>query len=417
MSERRFDSKISAPDYVCATPSAIRRLRPLYWMLTLVLAVIYVWALVRAPDLRTPARLLPFTGLMAAHVGLHWIGPYLTTRRRWLALYLIVQAVLVFALSLLARSQTATLGLYLVLAGQAVGVLEDVRFSSIAVVGYLAFSALNCALLWGWESLSTWLAWIAPMAFFIAVYVVTFIRQARACQHVQALLSELEGAHRQLAEYAVQVERLTLTAERQRMARELHDTLTQGLAGLVLQLEALETHLGRGDGQKAALIASQAKDRARAALADARQAIHDLRAQPALSGALAEAIRAEVQHFSSATGIPCTLDLDPALALSDSGAEHALRCVSEGLANVARHARAAHVGVTLAARDGSALVEVHDDGVGFDPRAVAEQAGHYGLVGLRERARLAGGTLEIESAPGAGTTLRLRLPLEAGEDE
>jgi NarL family two-component system sensor histidine kinase YdfH len=95
-------------------------------------------------------------------------------------------------------------------------------------------------------------------------------------------------------------------------------------------------------------------------------------------------------------------------------AEHALRCITEGLTNIARHARASNASVSIALHDGSATIQVQDNGTGFDPGTVAEQAGHYGLLGLRERARLAGGTLEVKSAPGAGTTLLLCLPTSNG---
>ncbi len=86
-----------------------------------------------------------------------------------------------------------------------------------------------------------------------------------------------------------------------------------------------------------------------------------------------------------------------------------LRTVSEGLSNIARHANASQAGVRLSSRDGQLLVEVRDDGGGFDPQAVG--AGHYGLLGVRERARLAGGSMQIDSAPGAGTVISLKLPL------
>jgi NarL family two-component system sensor histidine kinase YdfH len=248
------------------------------------------------------------------------------------------------------------------------------------------------------------------MAVFVIVYVAMFNRQANARAHAQALLLELETAHRQLSEYATQIEDLTRSAERQRMARELHDTLAQGLAGLILQLEALQAFLERGDTHKAVLIAGQAEDRARAALAQSRQAIDDLRAQA--PSALIEYIRAEAERFSAATGIPCTLRLTNMLPLSTTQQEHARRLVSEGLSNIARHARASHTSISLDALDGAALLQICDDGIGFEPAAVIGQAGHYGLLGLRERARLAGGKLEVVSAAGKGTTLNLKLPLE-----
>ncbi len=400
-------------DYFCSTPENIRQVRPFYWMLLLVLAVLYAVSLAASPALRVPFRLILFTELMLAHAAMHWIGPYLTTRRRWLLPYLIVQGALVVAITWIAPSQRLLAGLYLALIAVATGVIEDVRLSAMVVTGYLALSAVNFAVLLGWNSISDWLIYVAPMAFFMMVYISTFIRQAQARMHAVNLLSELEAAHRQLAAYADQVESLTLSTERQRMARELHDTLAQGLAGLILQLEALEGYLSQGDSATAVHIAAQARDRARAALSDARQAIDDLRLRPAPES-LPDAIREEARRFSSATGIPCAVTLPPNLALSASTAEHVLRCITEGLTNIARHARASNASVAVAIHDGSATIQVQDNGTGFDPGAGAEQAGHYGLLGLRERARLAGGTLEVKSAPGAGTTLLLCLPMQNG---
>ena len=90
-----------------------------------------------------------------------------------------------------------------------------------------------------------------------------------------------------------------------------------------------------------------------------------------------------------------------------------MRCVSEGLANVTRHARASQVWVSLGMGNGRLHISIRDDGLGFNPDQIA--AGHYGLIGLRERARLAGGLLNIESQPGQGTTLRLELPIDENE--
>jgi NarL family two-component system sensor histidine kinase YdfH len=87
-----------------------------------------------------------------------------------------------------------------------------------------------------------------------------------------------------------------------------------------------------------------------------------------------------------------------------------MRAVREGLTNVARHAQAAQVWVRVVCRDQMLAVEVQDDGIGFEPPALTTRAGHYGLTGLREQARLAGGALDVTSAPGAGTTIRLCIP-------
>jgi NarL family two-component system sensor histidine kinase YdfH len=244
------------------------------------------------------------------------------------------------------------------------------------------------------------------------MFVWMFDRQNRAREEAQRALRELDAAHHQLAEYAAQVEDLTLANERQRMARELHDTLAQGLAGLVLQLEAIDSHLSRGNPAKAQAITQQAMDRARSTLADVRRAIDDLRSADTPDVDLETAVREEAGRFMAATGIPCELTIALPHSLPDNVRDTALRVVSEALTNIARHAQARHTAVALRPIDHALDIAVRDDGAGFDPAQIS--AGHYGLIGLRERARLIGGTLNIESAPGQGTTLRAQLPLVAG---
>lgn len=143
-----------------------------------------------------------------------------------------------------------------------------------------------------------------PIVVFVILFISLYMRQNEAREQAQSLATELESANRQLTEYASQVEELTLAAERQRLARELHDTLSQGLTGLVLQLEAVKAHLESGRGERAVAIIEQSLARARSTLADSRSAIDDLRAVPA---GLPEAMRAKAERFTQATGIPCEL--------------------------------------------------------------------------------------------------------------
>ncbi|MEZ4645393.1 MAG: sensor histidine kinase [Chloroflexota bacterium] len=324
-----------------------------------------------------------------------------------MAVYLPLQVALAALLSLLSQTTAVALGLYLALVGETVGILEDWRRSLVAIAIYLLLIAITLGLMENWRASLTWIGMLIPMLIFVFVYVTLFVRQSQARSEAQHLLQELAAAHQQLAAYAQQVETLTLTNERQRMARELHDTLAQGLAGLVLQLEALEVNLERGNVPQAAHIAGQAKTRARSTLADARRAIDDLRITGTQSPL--EAIAREVERFTSATGIPCATELPTALDLPTLQSEHLLRCISEGLTNVARHAQATQAWVTLTQADAALHITVRDNGRGFDPTAIP--AGHYGLVGLRERARLAGGTLHIASEPEQGTRIEMVIPL------
>ncbi|MDX1379447.1 MAG: sensor histidine kinase, partial [Anaerolineales bacterium] len=190
--------------------------------------------------------------------------------------------------------------------------------------------------------------------------------------------------------------------------RELHDTLAQGVAGLVLQLEAVKAHLASGRGDRGAAIIDQALKRARSTLADSRAAIDDLRSAPSN---LLESIREKIERFKQATGIPCELDLslDENYTIPNGADEHTLRVLSEALVNITRHAQAAQVWVQFAVHDDQLVLEIRDNGQGFDPET-ATRSGHYGLLGMRERARLAGGTLTIQSHMGRGTHIKLLIP-------
>ena len=136
----------------------------------------------------------------------------------------------------------------------------------------------------------------------ICASIMLSLTQTRAHQRDQKLLRELATAHEQLAAYASQVQDLTLTTERQRLARELHDTLAQGLVGLKMQLETIDALLEWRDVDQARGIVQQAMQRVRSALANARAAITDLRTE--LRGELSAAIVAEARHFAQMTGVP-----------------------------------------------------------------------------------------------------------------
>jgi NarL family two-component system sensor histidine kinase YdfH len=148
-------------------------------------------------------------------------------------------------------------------------------------------------------------------------------------------------------------------------------------------------------------------------LRKARAAIDDLRAEALFAPEIIEAIDQRARRFHAATGIAYELDaqLPDNLLLSSTVSLHARRAVAETLENVARHAEATTVWLRLHLADRCLLIEVEDDGVGFDAEA-AVRPGHYGIIGLKERARLTGGRFSIESAPGDGTNVQLRLPLE-----
>lgn len=242
---------------------------------------------------------------------------------------------------------------------------------------------------------------------FAAGYLVMYVQQLRSRE-------QLELAHKELQTSAAQIQELTLLSERQRMARALHDTLVQDLAGLIRQLDVADSLLANQRTERARAILQESGAAARAALVEARSAIGDLRAEIPTIASFDQAVQEEIERFSSATGIACQCDLAALPLVPSSQYEQVVRAISEGLTNVARHAQARHAWVRTSQSGETLTLEIGDDGVGFSSEGTM-QAGHYGLLGLRERARLAQGRFEVRSAPGEGTLLLLHLPLERGE--
>lgn len=383
---------------------------PFFIIVSLVMIAGYVSALNSLPSLRTPARWALFTALMLVHCGLYWLGPYLAKTKRRLVIYCLVQGVLAFSVGLLTIGHWLAWGIYPALAGLTVGAFwPDLWASALAAVICFALLAFNLLVSSGFKAFVQTLPFIGIMLTFVFVYVILFVRQVSAREQAQELLGELEKAHRQLQEYADRVEELTISQERERMAQELHDTLAQGLAGLIMQLEAVDSHLENKDAVKAQQVVQQAMQRARTTLDEARRAIRALRPAVLEQGNLIDALGQEVDNFAETTGIQAAFEVETGpLDMSSEMAQDTLRIVQESLSNVARHAKASHVLVRLTKSDGALQVVVQDDGVGFNLED-AERLNRFGLAGMEERARRLGGMLRVESERGKGTVVTLEV--------
>jgi two-component system NarL family sensor kinase len=225
-------------------------------------------------------------------------------------------------------------------------------------------------------------------------------------------VSDQVGLALRAVQLAAEGRELAVLEERTRLAREIHDTLAQQLTAIVLQLEAAEGYADRSPGRAQSLVVT-ARDLARSALQEARRSVWNLRPAPLEATGLVAALSREVRRWSRTSGIPARLRNEPLpnpLNLQPVAEVGLLRITQEALSNASRHSGASSVEVSLSHRDGSLELSVVDDGSGFDPD-VAPHAGSFGLVGMLERARLAGGGLEIATAPGNGTRVTVRLPL------
>lgn len=382
-----------------------------FWWIGLL--CLFGWASV--PGLFQMPYIVLVIALLAFHMALHWTMLYRSISGSWRLVYFGIQGLLVFGIGWLTPYITLPLGLFAILAGQAIGYDLTAWQRGAFISVYMVLMALLLSVVEGLEPTMLAPMVIGTLAFLLMVVAVVTLyqRQVQARDQAEAAVTELKRAHEQLRAYAERVEDLTLISERQRMARELHDTLAQGLAGLILQLEAVEASLISGRTVRAQEIVQHAMARARTALADSRRTIDHLRSDGLALDDFSVALRAEVTRFSSANAIACHLDLDDLPPLPESVQDHALRAVSESLINVARHAQATQVWVRVARDDAALILDIRDDGIGFDLAALRPQRGHYGLLGLNERAQLTGGALDITSAPGAGTRVQLRLPLVA----
>lgn len=225
-------------------------------------------------------------------------------------------------------------------------------------------------------------------------------------------VTERVRARQDLARFATEAAAIR-EQEKSRFARELHDELAQSLTALKMDAIWLRQQLSGADEQVTRKISGML-----ALLDDSvaatRRIAADLRPLVLDDLGLAPAIEWLVESFTQRHGVPCALSLEPSLELGEPHATAVFRIVQESLANVAKHAGATRASVRVAHEAGGIVVEVRDDGQGFDPGA-ARKPQSLGLIGLRERAQLLHGTVAITSQAGGGTRVMARIPLPGGE--
>jgi signal transduction histidine kinase len=202
--------------------------------------------------------------------------------------------------------------------------------------------------------------------------------------------------------------------ERNRLAREMHDTLIQGCAGVSALLEA-HSSLDEADPNATDGLLSCARTQLRTTINEAREAVWDLRNADGSAPAIGPMLGNMSQQVSHEFGVPVdyTVSGKP-FDLEQSTAHELLMVVREALHNAVRHGQPAKVQVSIDFGTNEFSVRVHDDGRGFDPAIVsASPNGHYGLIGIQERVKRLGGELTLNSRTGAGTEVTLRVPRKA----
>ncbi|MFJ4910871.1 sensor histidine kinase [Streptomyces sp. NPDC088726] len=226
---------------------------------------------------------------------------------------------------------------------------------------------------------------------------------------LEQAMAENAGLHAQLL---VQAREAGVADERSRIAAEIHDTIAQGLTGIIAQLQAV-TSAAVTDPELAGEHLLRATALARHSLGEARRSVHNLVPAALEHDDLPGALRKTVTTWSERTGVRAEFTVTgTAEPLHDEVGATLLR-IAEGLANAGRHAAASRTGVTLSYMGDEITLDVRDDGRGFDPGAVRPYrgAGGFGLGGMRARAERIAGTVEVETGPGLGTAVCARVPL------
>ncbi len=250
-----------------------------------------------------------------------------------------------------------------------------------------------------WSTLMSWLV----------------IGMEKSRTHTKQLLSDLETSHKKLKIYAARVEELATVEERNRIAREIHDSVGHSLAVVNVQLEKALVFHDR-DSNVAYRAIKDAKGAAQEALNDVRNSVRTLR-QTSQSFSLVEAISNLIGRFSNE---------DLKIEFREKGSQENIqsstlmalyRIAQEALTNVYKHAKATQVDIDLDLNDSFALLRIQDNGAGFNPNEIElseNSPGQFGLHGIDERLELLGGDLNVESSPGNGTTLIVKIPQRSG---
>jgi signal transduction histidine kinase len=242
---------------------------------------------------------------------------------------------------------------------------------------------------------------VRTFTFLVVGYMVVRLMKTQRAQR-----SELTQANARLAQYSLALEQLTVSRERNRLARELHDILAHTLSGVAVELEAVRA-LWDGDPARAQGMLDHSLKATRDGLTETRRALQSLRASPLEDMGLPLAISSLAESTALRSGARLDLQLPDKVERIPPEVEQCFyRVAQEALANISQHASARHIQLSLAQQGKQLVLHVRDDGLGFEPDTGIPPE-RFGLTGMHERAEMIGGRLEVSSTAGQGTTVQL----------
>jgi len=381
----------------------------------LILASVIIRSLVMfggQPRLRVLAMLAVYSGLLVAYQQRR---AWFTVDRRRAIAYLSVQSLLVIGLILIPPHFDYLPLLFIPLSLSAVELLgRRGGFRWITAYVLVMFWLYVIAVrVFGQINSTDWSTGLAMTllygGFCYLVGQIAYVRQQAemAQQRNQRLLADLQVAHRQLQDHAAQLEELAVVQERSRLARELHDSVTQTVFSMTLAVQTAQVLLDKDVSRVAAQL-DRVVELARNASREIQAIIKQLRPASISEKGLALALRDFLAERQTRDGLIAQLEVKGEAQWPENVTLGLYRIVQEAVNNVIKHASTREVTIKLNLCDKPACVEVIDQGLGFEVNEVTPQRGHMGLASMAERARELGWVLTIDSQPGQGTCVKVK---------
>jgi signal transduction histidine kinase len=391
----------------------------------LIYVAVVLRGVVRLDDMRYPGLVV---ALLALHGLLLLVETWLIQRRAlpspaaasrieawppspdWLPfLYLLLQAGLVTGLLLNWVVQDFYALLFMALSMQAV-LFFGRRLGFLCITGFtLAMAGPLAAAQEGWFFGLVMVLNYGGLCFLFGGYAHQVGQAQRARSHNQRLVGELQAAYRQLQGYAAQLEDLAGEQERNRLARELHDSVTQTVFSMNLTVQSARLLLERDPGRVAGQL-ERLEELAAGAMGEIQALISQLRPRPVAHvtvEGLPAALRQLAAERLARDGLDVTVEVSGERALTEAVVAGLYRIAQEALTNVVKHAGTAEASMRLNLGGDLGLLEIEDHGLGFDPQTAFDQRGHLGLAGMAERAQEIGWNLSVKAQPGRGTRVRV----------
>ncbi|MBP1969269.1 NarL family two-component system sensor histidine kinase YdfH [Virgibacillus natechei] len=383
----------------------VYRVRLLFWILLVTVATLLLQSIGEVLFVLSSIFLI----LMVLHILLYRLSN--SSKRKYSWYYFFTQSCIIFISAFLLPhgSPIVLVGLLPILISESIHLFKSSFKVFSAVIILYIFYTVAIVVNYGAHELRIFI----PILFFIVAiavfYSILHVKEINAWRRMQYYINQLENANQK-------IEELTIRNERKRLARDLHDTMAQGLAGLIMKLEAIDVYIGQGNNEKSKQILLESMKQARTTLKDAREAIDDLRSKSLSEQTFVQEAEKEISKFKEATSIKVNNSIEAIPPLADLLKKHGIYIIRECLTNIAKHAHANLVQLNIYATNDDLCIRIYDNGVGFDADYIGETSGHYGLLGIYERVRILGGVVNVDSNQKFGTTIKIVIPLNQKGD-